>query len=260
MTPRTLKQSDILSGIPSGLRSEVVDAYNNVLRNYVQGHWEASELNGGKLCEVAYTIVRGHVDGTYPASSAKPVNMVEACRALEHAPPSFPRSVRIQIPRMIIALYEIRNNRGVGHTGGDVNPNNMDATAVVYMAKWIAAELIRLFHRTDTATASSAVDLLVERVVPTIWMVNGRYRVLDTSLSMKEKMLLVLYKVGAEVRESDLVAWVEHSNPGVFRRDVLRRAHKEKLIEYSPTDKTVRISPKGIDYVQKRMHVQLSGS
>ena len=260
MSATTLNPSTVLSGIPSTLRSELLEAYNSILTNYLQNHWEASELNGGKLCEVVYTILKGYVDGSFPAASSKPANMVNACRSLEQAPPSFPRSVRIQIPRMLIALYEIRNNRGVGHVGGDVDPNHMDATIVLYMSKWIAAELVRIFHATDTATATSAVDLLVETVLPTIWTVDGKYRVLDTSLNMKEKTLLVLYQVGREVDEADLQSWVEYSNPAIFRRDVLRRAHKDKLVEYDSTRKTVRISPKGIDYVHKKISLQLTGS
>ena len=43
---------------------------------------------------------------------------------------------------MIVALYEIRNDRGVGHTGGDVDPNHMDASMVLAGAKWLVAELV----------------------------------------------------------------------------------------------------------------------
>lgn len=89
--------------------------------------------------------------------------MVSACRNLEKE--QGPRSARIQIPRMVIALYEIRNNRGVGHAGGDVDPNHMDATAVVYMSKWVVAELVRLLHGLTTDEATELVDALVEREV-----------------------------------------------------------------------------------------------
>jgi hypothetical protein len=257
MTSPSLTPATILTGIPPSLRAELVDAYNDILSNFIQNHWVASELNGGKLCEIVYTILKGLVDGSFPASATKPANMVDACRALEHAPSTFSRSVRIQIPRMLIALYEIRNNRGVGHVGSDVDPNHMDATAVLYMAKWIISELIRLFHSTDTATATAAVDLLVETNLPTIWVVDGKYRVLDTSLNMISKTLLVLSQVGKEVSETDLFSWVEHSNPSIFRRDILKRAHAQKLIEYNSTAKTVRISPKGIDYVHKKVPLKL---
>jgi hypothetical protein len=84
--------------------------------------------------------------------------MVDACKALEKAPQTLPRSIRIQIPRMLVALYEIRNNRGVGHVGGDVNPNHMDAVAVLAMSKWLVAELIRVLHDVDTQTATDLVE------------------------------------------------------------------------------------------------------
>ena len=105
-----------------------------------------------------------------PAESRahKPKDMVSACRNLEKE--QGPRSARIQIPRMIAALYEIRNNRGVGHAGGDVDPNHMDATAVIYMSKWVVAELVRLLHGLTTDEATDiAMDALVEREVALVF-------------------------------------------------------------------------------------------
>jgi hypothetical protein len=163
-----------------------------ITTNYRFGRWEPSELNGGKLCEIAYTILRGHADGAFPLKPKAPRDMVASCRALEQAT-GFPQSVRITIPRVLIALYEIRNNRGVGHVGGDVNPNHMDATFVHSASRWVVAELIRLFHSVDTTAATQLVDALVERVVPGIWTIGSVRRVLATELSMKEKTLLLLY-------------------------------------------------------------------
>src|SRR6266516_699533 len=146
--------SAFLAGIPPALRDELLAAFNEIARNYRERKWEPSELNGGKLCEVVYTILRGHVDEVFPARASKPANMVDACRALEKADAAkFPRSVRIQIPRMLLGLYEVRNNRGVGHVGGDVDPNCMDASIVLATAKWLLAELVRVFHGVDTSEA-----------------------------------------------------------------------------------------------------------
>jgi hypothetical protein len=243
----------ILGLLPDGLRNELLAAYSEIVKNYRERRWEPAELNGGKLCEVVYTILTGYVDGTFPATSTKPRNMVDACRALEQAASTHPRSVRIQVPRMLIALYEIRNNRGVGHVAGDVNPNQMDATCVLQMSKWILSELVRLFHNVDTETASDAVESIVEKLVPIVWKVDGKLRVLDTSLTMKDKTLILLYHHSGSVSESDLVKWVEHSNASVYRRDVLRKSHKERLIEYNQAARMVTISPKGIEYVEERL-------
>src|SRR6267154_5938231 len=132
-----------LGGLPPTLRAELLSALGEIVRNYREHRWEPSELNGGKLCEIVYTILRGHVDGSIPPHGTKPGNMVDSCRALEKADAKrFSRSVRIQIPRVLVALYEVRNNRGVGHVGGDVNPNAMDARLVLESSKWLVAELV----------------------------------------------------------------------------------------------------------------------
>ena len=133
--------TSVLDTLPEGLRKELLDAFNQIVKNFRERRWEPSELNGGKLCEVVYTILKGYGDGKYPAKAAKPKNMVLACQKLETEAAGAPRSIRIHIPRMPIALYEIRNNRNVGHVGGDVDPNHMDAVCVLQMAKWIMAEL-----------------------------------------------------------------------------------------------------------------------
>jgi hypothetical protein len=244
-------ETRLLAGVPKTLRDELLRAYAQIVRNFRERRWEPAELNGGKLCEVVYTILRGYVDGAFPANSSKPGNMVDACRALEQAPATFPRSVRIQIPRMLVVLYEIRNNRGVGHVGGDVDPNHMDAVCVLEMSKWVMSELARVFHNVSTEEATTAVDALVDRTLPMVWKAGQNLRVLDPNLSMKGKALLLLYHSQGVTAENDLCRWVEHSNPSVFRRDVIRKAHREKLVEYDPEQGTVEISPRGVEYVER---------
>jgi hypothetical protein len=206
---------------------------------------------------VIYTILRGRIDGSFPPAPSKPSNMVDACRALEQAPPTFSRSIRIQIPRMLIALYEVRSNRGVGHSGGDVNPNHMDAIAVLYMSKWLLSEIIRIFHGIDTRTATSIVDTLVDRTIPVIWQIGDKLRVLNTSLTTKDKTLLLLYQLQGGVHEDDLVSWVEYSNASVYRRDVLRKLHTDKLVEFDEENHIITISPTGVRYVEESIELEL---
>lgn len=178
--------------------------------------------------------------------------MVGACQALESAT-HVPRSVRIQIPRMLIALYEIRNNRNVGHVGGDVDPNHMDVTAVLQMSKWVVAELIRVQHDLTVEEAATLVEALVERETPLVWKVGGKKRVLQPGMSMRDKTLLLLHSTPGAVSEAEVFGWVEHSNSAVYRRDILVKAHKSKLLEYDPDAKTVLISPLGIAYVERNI-------
>lgn len=243
----------LFADVPDVLREELVSTYSNIEDNYRGEHWEPSELNGGKFCEVVYTILKGFVDGNYSTKAFKPGNMVDACKALEQAGSGVPRSIRIQIPRMIISLYEIRNNRGVGHVGGDVNPNMMDAICVLQMSKWILAELIRVFHNVSTEDAQVVVEAISERKLALIWSINGRHRILDTSLSMKDATLVLLYTGVTGVSEADLVDHLEHSNSSVYRRDILQKAHKDRLLEYDSSKRMVYISPKGLKYVEDKI-------
>jgi len=254
MTSPSTGAPAVLAGIPGSLRDELLSAFNEIERNFRERRWEPSELNGGKLCEVVYTILRGLVDGTYPTHASKPTNMVDACREFERADATrFPRAVRIQIPRVLVALYEVRNNRGVGHVGGDVNPNAMDASFVLASAKWLMAELVRIFHGVDTMTAEKTVDRIVERTVPLVWQVRELRRVLAPDFTMREKTLVVLYHATGWVDEKALLAWVEHSNGAIFRRDVLVKAHKEKLIEYDRSAGRAIISPLGVRFVEENL-------
>ena len=253
-----LSTANVLSGVPAGLRTPLLGSFATIVRNYREGRWEPSELNGGKLCEVVYSILKGHIDGKMPNRPSKPRNMVDAAKDLEKADQNiFPRAVRVQIPRVLMALYEIRNNRGVGHVGGDVDPNRMDARMVLEMSKWMLADLIRVFHNLDTATASSVVEALVERTVPIVWEVGDIRRVLDPTLKMRDQSLLLLYATPTPVKDRDLFAWVEHSNFTVFTDKVLQPLHKARLVEYNKNSGLLQLSPTGVDEVEKNLPLEL---
>lgn len=248
-----LLPADAFKSLPIGLRDDLLNAYNDVVTNFAERRWEPASLNGGKLCEAAYAIVRGHADGKFPARSKKPRNMVDACKDMEKETAQ-PRSVRIQIPRLIVAMYEIRNNRGVGHAGGDVDPNEMDATAVLYMSKWLVAELVRTLHTLTTTEATEIVEALIKRQVGLVWTSDDRKRVLKPGLTWKENTLLLLLSEIGEVAEADLFRWIEHKSLPAYRRDVLRPGHRKRLWEYDESDRTVRLLRPGIDAAEQIVH------
>jgi hypothetical protein len=256
MNPENTAKS-YLQNIPASLSEPLLAAFNQIVKNFRERRWEPAELNGGKLCEVVYSIVRGHVENKFPDKPEKPRNMVDACRALEAENKRVGRSICVQIPRVLVALYEVRSNRGVGHVGGDVDPNHMDAVLVLSMAKWLMAELIRIFHGIETSEATQAVESLIDRTIPIVWKVAGRDRVLIPSLSMKEKVLAILFVNPAPLVDAYLLRSVEYSNPTVFRREVLVPLHCAKLIEYDEETKLVYLSPLGIRFVEDNIPLQV---
>jgi hypothetical protein len=200
-------------------------------------------LSGGRFCEIVYTILDGQAKQAYAAAPSKPSNFPAACKALEqngHAP----RSFQILIPRLLPALYEVRNNRGVGHVGGDVDPNHMDATFVVTSCNWIMAELVRVYHNVTTAEAQDVVDSLVERRIPLIWEGGDIRRVLVPSLTLKQQILVLLSTSIKEVATADLLRWTDYHDRKYFMR-LLREMHRARLVELSVDGLAVQILPPG---------------
>jgi hypothetical protein len=245
-----LDPTTAFAGLPSVLRAELLDAYRQILKNYGEGRWEPAELNGGKLCEVVFSIVEGAIAGSFPAKASKPVNMVDACRKLEKIPENKnlvgDRSLRILLPRMLQVLYEIRNNRGVGHVGGDVNPNKEDAEAVLAMSSWVVAELVRIFHGVSLSEAQAVVDLLSERRHPLVWVFDqDAKRVLDPDMPKAQQVLVLLSTESTWVSVQKLFEWVEYSTLSLFKLKVLKRLHTTRDVEYDAKLARVKISPKG---------------
>ncbi len=213
----------------------------------MERRWSPSELSGGRFCEVVYSILDGHALGSYATSPSKPRDFLSACRALESQIRA-PRSFQILIPRLLPALYEIRNNRGVGHTGGDVDPNLMDASAVLAMASWIMAELVRVYHNLPIAEAQRAVDNFVERRLPVVWTDGNIRRVLDPGLPLKDQIVLLIASCSATVPIDKLFKWTDYQSRAHFNR-ILRTLHKARFVELDEESGTAIILPPGTDYV-----------
>jgi len=240
-----------LSAVPSGLRDPLVSEYQSILQNFLENRWLPSELSGGRFSEIAYTILDGHAKKSYAAAPSKPSNLVEACRKLEsNTQPHIPRSFKILIPRMLPALYEIRNNRNVGHVGGDVDPNHMDSVAVLSMCNWVMAELVRVFHGLTVAEAQKVVDALAEVRIPVVWSQGGIKRILRPELKLQEQILLLIAVSVPDVSSKELIEWIEYGDPKYFMR-TLRALHTKRLVEFTETTDRVKILPPGAKFVQE---------
>lgn len=240
-----------LSAIPAGLRDPLISEYQSIVQNFLEHRWLPSELSGGRFSEVVYTILDGQAKKTYAAKPSKPSDFVTACRSLEsNKQTHVPRSFQILIPRILPALYEIRNNRSVGHVGGDVDPNHMDSVAVLSMCNWVIAELVRAFHGLTVDDAQKVVDLLAEMKMPIIWSDGSVKRVLQPTLKLPEQLLLLISTSIPDVGVSELITWTEYKDKKYFMR-IIKTLHKARLIEYTESTDRVKILPPGSNAVQE---------
>jgi hypothetical protein len=245
----------LLAGIPAGLREPLIDEYKGLMRGFFEGKWKASGIDAGRFCEVAFTILEGALSGTFAAAPSKPQDFPRACKALEAMQPVQvgDRSLRILLPRALPPVYEIRNNRNIGHVGGDVVSNKMDGTYVVCACTFIMAELIRVFHGCTTIDAQESVDALVERKTAIVWDFGAGKRVLDPDMPLSDKVLVLLYSEPDWVKASDVFQWVKHNNSTRFRRNVLGPLDDAVKIEFDQDGDRCKLTPLGIGDVESRI-------
>lgn len=232
-----------LAALPADLRDPLLEEYNDIATRFQERRWSPAELSAGRFCEVVYTILKGHADGRYASKPSKPRDFVGACRKLE-ANTHVPRSFQILIPRLLPALYEVRNNRGVGHVGGDVDPNHMDAELAVNSAGWVMAELVRVFHGLTTAEAQRVADRLAESRSPLVWVGVKVRRVLNPGMPLGDQIVLLASTSAFPVSVDELFVWTGYEKRPYYLR-VLRQLHKARQIELSSDESLIELLPPG---------------
>jgi hypothetical protein len=247
----TLDAQQALGLLPQGLRDELLEEFAKITRNYRERRWQYVGLDGGRFCEIVLCILKGYLDGgNYPASASKGGDLKAECEQLARTPKvAGPDSVRITLPRALVALYQVRNNRDVAHVGGDVDANVMDATYVLHSVQWVMAELVRIFHNTTVESATSIITALVDRTIPIIWEVGGVRRVLKSNMTQEDKTLLLLYSSINGATDKDLAKDLKLPRVDNYRR-VLRRLDDQVLIEYDESTGLATISPTGQQRVE----------
>lgn len=251
MAQTTLEKlrTDLAAKYPPRLVNALLQSYETIKENFFFGRHEPAELNGGKLCEAVVRMLEFEANGKPTPLGAKISNMGDKLRSFEKET-SLNESLRFHIPRVANSIYNIRNKRGVGHVGADVNPNLADSTLVASSADWIVAEFVRLHYRCTLEEAQRIGDGLVQRRLPLVYSVGENRRVLNSTLSYANQVLLLLAgEFPNGLSEKQLLAWTEHSHASVFRRNVLRPLHKERMIEYSPGQCVVL--PPGLKVVEQ---------
>lgn len=239
-----------LKAIPNGLRKPLISNFEELLSEYRAGDWEKVGLKAGKICEIVYTILKGYTSGAYASAPSKPSNMVSACTALESAGSQFSRPVRIQIPRVLIALYELRNNRAIGHVSGDLDPNHMDAEFFLRGCKWVMGELIRLFTSVPVDEAREILEEVTARTLPVVWETGSGKKLLNPKLPTPEKALVLAYSCPGGATAQELCEWIGYGNLSRFRNSILGGLDAEALIKFNRTTDLVTVSPTGIRKVE----------
>ena len=253
-SPSSLLDS-ALASVPDIFRGRLISAYLDLKKGYAESRYDTAGLAAGRLCEVALRLLQHRILKTFTPFGNKINNFASECRTLIAAPiTSGNESERVILPRALVFLYTMRNKRGIGHVGGDVDANAIDMATIARLSDWIVCELIRVHHGMSLEEAQDIVDGISIRQLPVIWEVAGKKRVLRQDLKVKDQALLLLYSSqDAAVLIEDLCDWIEYSNPGMFKSKIIRKLHKDRLLEFDEDSESIIISPKGAAYVEDNL-------
>jgi hypothetical protein len=244
-----------LANVRSTFRSRLIQIYLDLKKNCAETRYEGAGLAAGKFCEVVLRSLQERVHGSFTPFGTKINNYAEECRKLIISPNTAGNeSERVVLPRALAFLYTMRNKRGIGHVGGDVDANAIDIAAMAKTADWIVCELIRINHGLSLEEAQDIVDGISVRQLPTIWEVSGKKRVLKEGLKAKDQALLLLYSSqNSAVLLEDLCEWIEYSNPRMFKSAIIRELHKQRFLEFDQESESIILSPKGVEYVEENL-------
>ena len=244
---------DLKTKLPNELVDALISAYEEIKHNFFINKYEPSELNGGKFCEACCRIIQFETNsGKYIPLGTSIGNMIETLRDFEKLPLiSAPEAYRIHIPRVLISIYNIRNKRGVGHLGGDINPNKADSALILNSVDWVMAELFRVHYQCSLDEAQDIANSIIQRKISLIFDIEDMKRVLLPSLSQRDQTLLLLAaKHPEKVSDQQLISWIEPGNLSSYR-SILRVLHTNRLIEYDKL-KFCFALPTCIKYVENK--------
>jgi hypothetical protein len=246
---------DALANVPTDYRNRIINSYLDLKSRHAEGKYDAAGVSAGKLCETVIRLLQHELKKGVTPFGQQITNFAGECDSFAQVPKTVANeSLRIVIPRALSYLYTLRNKRGIGHAGGDVDANAIDGATITRVGDWIVCELIRIFHSMSLEDADALVASLSSREIPDIWEVGGKKRVLRDDLDFKQKTLLLLYSaVDYALLAEDLFSWTKYSNFAVYKKKILGQLDTTNFIEYDRDSETVIISPVGIKYVEEQI-------
>lgn len=266
----TTNKSEILDialgNIEKSFRERIIDTYlelkHRAIKAYFTREFDSAGISSGKFCETIYRFLEKELKGSFTPFNNHISNMAVELSKIEQLPRTAGNeSLRIIIPRAVLVIYTLRNKRGIGHVGGDIEANATDCSTNVKLADWIIIELIRIYHNLSFEEAQAIVDSINTKELPSVWEINGKKRVLKKGLDYKDKVLLLLYSdINNSCAIEDLIEWSEYSNSSQFKTQLLTKMHKTGLIEYDKELDYVHLSPLGIEEVESRILKEKVGS
>lgn len=245
-----------LTNIKEPYRKKIRDGYLDFKKairlSSANRDYTSAGIKAGIFCEIVLRYLQDQCGLSVTSFDQQIHNFGNECRAIIESKASVVDGIKKIIPRVLVMIYSMRGNRGIGHVGGDVDANQIDSGIISKGVDWIMAEIIRVYHKIPLEDAQSLIDSMAEKSIPAIWPVNGKKRVLIKGLSAVDQTLIILYtSIDSAVLVEDLNEWIEYGSVNRFKNDIARRIHARRLAEFDVENNALIISPIGISEAEK---------
>jgi hypothetical protein len=158
-----------LANVPPEFRNRIIKAYLALKSRHAENKHDAAGLSAGKLCEAVVRLLQYQLKKSFTSFGQQLANVSGECESFTQLPKTAGNdSLRIVIPRAVSLLYTLRNKRGIGHVGGDVDANAIDGITIARVSDWMVCELIRLFHNMSLEEADALINSLASRDIPDV--------------------------------------------------------------------------------------------
>lgn len=161
---------------------------------YQASRWEDTIQAGGKFVEATIKAIAVRAGLTLPR--ARQFKVSTTITAIGNKPAAdLDDALRITVPRACEFMYDIASNRGARHDPDQVDPNEIDAAAIIATGSWVMAEMIRYAQSgaAGTSDVTSILSGLAQRRYPQLEEVDGRVYFHLPGLSARELALLTLW-------------------------------------------------------------------
>jgi hypothetical protein len=218
--------------------------FSGMIEDYQKDEWEDSLAKGGKFIEAALKalLVRA---GKTPAKGKhfKAGTAIDELAGVTAG--SVDDTIRLTIPRACRFVYEVASNRGGRHDPDEIDPNEMDAQAVVTQCSWILAEMIR--HAQHGAAsmhdAQEAVESLMRRRYPLIEEIDGRTYFHGKGASATDvAMVILLQKYPTRLHPDELISLLVSNKFSLnYARTAVARI--DRYLDHDSNGKVVLLGP-----------------
>jgi hypothetical protein len=185
--------------------------FSDMTEEFQKGDWEGAIAKSGKFLEAVLKALYVRTGHTPPTGKHFKVDAIITSLAGTPAA-SADDTIRLTIPRACRFMYDVASNRGGRHDPDEIDPNEMDAHAVVTQASWVLAEMIRhAQHGAATMEeAKATVESLMRRKYPLIEKIDGRTYFHGHKASGTDVALVILFDCYPKrIAADDLVTQVK---------------------------------------------------